>query len=177
MKDITFAVVGSGFMGNVLATAASELPYVKCVGAADVDIARAQKLAASHGGKAYRDFHEMLDTEKPEVVFIATPEADHLEPVRAAAARGAQVFLEKPMATTLADADAINKTCQDARGQADDRLYLALRDLVCHDPIRRRRRQHRQVPLGLCATDGRHLRSAPAEWPGQSIDVYRRARH
>jgi len=114
MKDITFAVVGSGFMGNVLATAASELPYVKCVGAADVDVGRAQNLTASHGGQAYRDFHEMLDKERPEVVLIATPEADHVDPVRAAAASGAQVFLEKPMATTLADADAINQACQAA---------------------------------------------------------------
>ncbi len=114
MKDISFAVIGSGFMGGVLATAASELPYVKCVGAADVDLARAQNLTAQHGGKAYQDFHAMLDKEKPEAVIIATPEPDHLEPVKAAAAHGAQVFLEKPMATTLADADAINKACKDA---------------------------------------------------------------
>jgi predicted dehydrogenase len=114
MKDIAFAVIGSGFMGSVLATAASELPYVKCVGAADVDLGRAQSLAANHGGRAYRDFHEMLDKERPEAVLIATPEADHVEPVRAAAACGAQVFLEKPMATTLADADAINQACHAA---------------------------------------------------------------
>ena len=37
MKDITFAVIGSGFMGNILAKTASEVPYAKCVGAADID--------------------------------------------------------------------------------------------------------------------------------------------
>lgn len=114
MKDITFAVIGSGMMGGVLSTAASELPYVKCVGAADVDLARAQNLAAQHGGHAYQDFHAMLDVEKPEVVIIATPEPYHLDPVKAAAEHGAQVFLEKPMATTLADADAINIACNEA---------------------------------------------------------------
>ena len=114
MKDITFAVIGSGLMGGVLTTAASELPYVKCVGAADVDLTRAQNLVAQHGGNPYQDFHAMLDKEKPEVVFIATPEPYHLDPVKAAAAHGAQIFLEKPMATTLADADAINKACNDA---------------------------------------------------------------
>lgn len=115
MKEITYAVIGSGFMGGVLATAASELPYVKCLGAADVDIERAGQLAARHGGKAYLDFHEMLDKEKPEAVIIATPEPYHLEPVQAAAAHGAQIFLEKPMATSLADADAINAACKAAR--------------------------------------------------------------
>lgn len=114
MKDITFAIIGSGMMGSILTAAASELPYVKCVGTADVDFTRAQMLASRCGGNAYQDFHIMLDKEKPEAVFIATPEPLHLSPVEAAAAHGAHIFLEKPMATTLADADAINKACRDA---------------------------------------------------------------
>jgi predicted dehydrogenase len=114
MKDITFGVIGSGFMGGVLATAASELPYVKLVGAADVDLTRAENLVSKHGGKAYQNFNEMLDKQNPDVVFIATPEPDHLEPVKAAAEHGTEIFLEKPMATTLADADAINKACKNA---------------------------------------------------------------
>ena len=114
MKDITFALIGSGFMGGVLATAASELPYVKCIASADVDLVRAQNVVAKNGGKAYQDFNTMLNKEKPDVVIIATPEPYHLEPVKAAAANGAQIFLEKPMATTLEDADAIKKICQAA---------------------------------------------------------------
>lgn len=115
MRDITFAVIGCGFMGNVLARAASELPYAKCVGAADVDPARAHKLATTYGGNAYQDLRQMLDREKPQTVFIATPECDHLEPVVAAAAHGAQIFLEKPMATTLEDAAAIDEACKEAQ--------------------------------------------------------------
>jgi predicted dehydrogenase len=115
MRDITFAVIGCGFMGNVLARAASELPYAKCVGAADVDPARARKLATTYGGNAYQDLRQMLDREKPQTVFIATPECDHLEPVVAAAAHGAQIFLEKPMATTLEDATAIDEACKEAQ--------------------------------------------------------------
>jgi len=67
MKDITFAVIGSGFMGNVLVKAASELPYAKCVGAADVELARARNLTNTYGGNAYQDFHEMLDKENPQL--------------------------------------------------------------------------------------------------------------
>lgn len=115
MRDVTFAVIGSGFMGNVLARAASELPYAKCVGAADVELARSRNLTNTLGGKPYQDFHEMLDKEKPQVIFIATPEHNHLEPVLAAAEHGTQIFLEKPMATSLKDADAIDKVCKDAR--------------------------------------------------------------
>ncbi len=115
MKDISYAIIGSGMMGTVLGGAAKTLPYAQCVGAADVDLARAQKLAADLGGKAYQDFRTMLENEKPEAVFIATPEFDHLQPVLASAAYGAQVFLEKPMATSLSDADAIIKACHTAQ--------------------------------------------------------------
>jgi predicted dehydrogenase len=114
MKDITFAVIGSGFMGNILAKTASEVPYAEFVGAADIILSRAQDLTARHGGKAYKDFHEMLNKENPQAVFVATPEPGHMEPAIAAAEHGAQVFLEKPMATSLEDADAIIKACKDA---------------------------------------------------------------
>jgi predicted dehydrogenase len=114
MKDLTFAVIGSGFMGGVLARVSSELPYAHCIAASDVDFARAQKLSGSYGGEAYQDFHEMLERHRPEAVIVATPEPDHLEPVRAAARAGCHVFLEKPMATTLEDAEAIIQACADA---------------------------------------------------------------
>ena len=114
MKDLTYAVIGSGFMGGVLARTSSELPYIQCVAASDIDFGRAEKLATLYGGKPYQDFHEMLAEQHPDAVIIATPEPYHLEPVRAAAQAGCHVFLEKPMATSLEDADAINRVCIDA---------------------------------------------------------------
>jgi predicted dehydrogenase len=115
MKDVSFAVIGSGFMGGLLARTASELPYSSCVGAADVDVVRAESLTARYGGKAYENFEDMLDTEHPDTVFIATPEPGHVAPVRAAAERGVQIFLEKPIATTLEDADTICQVSGNAR--------------------------------------------------------------
>jgi len=69
---------------------------------------------ASYGGKPYADFYEMLDQHHPDAVIVATPESDHLEPVKAAAQAGCHVFLEKPMATSLEDADSITKACAEA---------------------------------------------------------------
>ena len=114
MKDLTFAVIGSGFMGGVLARVGSELPYARCVAAADVAVERAQKLAAMYGGEPYADFYEMLAHHQPDAVIIATPEPYHLEPVVAAAQAGCHVFLEKPMATSLEDADAMIAACRNA---------------------------------------------------------------
>jgi predicted dehydrogenase len=115
MKDITFAVIGSGFMGSLLARVCSELPYTRCVAAADLEFAQADQLTNAVGGKPYGDYHEMLEHYHPDVVIIATPEADHLGPVRAAAQAGCNIFLEKPIATSLEDADAINQICADAQ--------------------------------------------------------------
>lgn len=120
MRDLTYAVIGSGFMGGVLARASSELPYVRCVAAADIDRTRAEKLTGVYGGKPYTDFQAMLAEQRPEAVIVATPEPYHLEPVRAAAQAGCHVFLEKPMATSLEDADAISLACK----QADVRLMI-----------------------------------------------------
>lgn len=114
MREITFAMIGSGFIGDVLARSSHELPYARCVAAVDVIEERAQKLAAYCGGNAYRDYVEMLDKEQPDVVFVATPEDDHRKPVLAAAQHGCHIFCEKPIALTLDDADAIIKACADA---------------------------------------------------------------
>jgi predicted dehydrogenase len=114
MEEVTFAVIGSGFMGGVLARVGHELPYARCVGAADVDKDRAQELVASYGGTAYDDFAELLSRERPDTVIVATPEAYHREAAVAAAQQGCHVFVEKPLATTLEDADTIIKACADA---------------------------------------------------------------
>ena len=113
MEEVTFAVIGSGFMGGVLARVGYELPYVRCVGAMDVDFEKAQGLVDSYGGKAYKDYDEMLQIEKPDTVIVATPETMHRESVAAASQYGCHVLVEKPFATTLEDADSMIQVCNE----------------------------------------------------------------
>ena len=114
MEEITFAVIGAGFMGDVLARVGYQLPYARCVGAADINLENAQKLVGAYGGKAYQDHTQLLANEDPDTVIIATPEFDHRAPVLAAAEHGAHIFIEKPFATSLEDADAMIEACQEA---------------------------------------------------------------
>lgn len=111
MREITFAVIGSGFMGSLLARAASELPYTRFIAASDIQVERAEKLTAQLGGKAYANYEEMLSNHHPDSVLIATPEFDHLAPTLCAANAGCHVFLEKPIATTRQDALRIIEAC------------------------------------------------------------------
>lgn len=111
MDDITFAIIGSGFMGKVLARVGYELPYARCIAAMDVEIDHAQELAAAYGGSAYTDVESMFKEHNPDAIIIATPEHDHLKSTLAAAERGCHVFVEKPLATSLDDADAMIAAC------------------------------------------------------------------
>jgi len=112
MKDLTFAVIGAGFMGNLLARVGCELPYTKMVAAADVDLDRAKKLTDEFGGKPYLDFQEMFHQNHADAVIIATPEYDHLSPTLAAAQAGSNVFIEKPIATTRQDTLEMITACR-----------------------------------------------------------------
>lgn len=56
----------------------------------------------------YSDFREMLQTERPEIVAVVTPDHLHAAVVEAAVEAGVRgIFCEKPLATTLQEADAI----------------------------------------------------------------------
>ncbi len=88
-----------------------ELLYPELVAVADVDLARARALAGEYGARAYADFHDMLLRETLDAVIVATPESAHRESVVLAAERGCDVFVEKPLASTLEDADAMIEAC------------------------------------------------------------------
>ncbi|MGA2821565.1 MAG: Gfo/Idh/MocA family oxidoreductase [Anaerolineales bacterium] len=111
MDDIRFAVIGAGFMGRLLARTASSLPYARCVGATDLDLPRAEALTTACGGRPFVDSAEMLEQVRPHVVFVATPEPDHCRPAILAAEHGCHLFIEKPLATSLEDADEITDAC------------------------------------------------------------------
>jgi predicted dehydrogenase len=111
MDQVTFGVIGCGFMGTVLAQTASELPYARCVGVADIDLQRAEALGHWAGCEAYEDFRQMLSRQRPQGVIVATPEDLHRGPAIAAAEHGCDVLLEKPLATSLQDADEIVDAC------------------------------------------------------------------
>ena len=76
----------------------------------------AEACAAKHGAKAaYSDLGAMLRDSRVDAVFIASPNALHVQHALQAAQAGKHVFSEKPMTTTLDDAVAMVRTCR-ARG-------------------------------------------------------------
>jgi predicted dehydrogenase len=65
--------------------------------------------------KAANTYEEMLQDKSIQAIINTTPNATHLETTRAAAAAGKHVFLDKPIANTIADARALTRACREAK--------------------------------------------------------------
>lgn len=76
----------------------------KLTAVCDIVRERAEKVASEHNCKAYYDYVEMLEAEKPDVVHICTPHYIHVEMALACLERNINVVLEKPCATSVEDA-------------------------------------------------------------------------
>lgn len=107
------ALIGCGWWGNNILNEAMAAGQAKVVGLCDVD-ANVLEITAEHvkdeaGDEPhpYKDFRELLDKEKPEVVIIATPDHWHALISIAALKAGAHVFVEKPTGHTILESRAM----------------------------------------------------------------------
>jgi len=98
-------VVGAGVFGGHHARQYAALDGVELIGVYDPDIGRAQTLAATLGAQAFDDLGAML--REIEVLTIASPAATHREVGVAALNAGLHIYVEKPLATSLDDADKL----------------------------------------------------------------------
>jgi predicted dehydrogenase len=89
------------------------IPGVVVSGVADQDPQRGQHFAQEYGAPFYAEYASLLES-KPDGVIICSENANHRPLVEMAAASGVNVLCEKPLATTLADAQAIVDACSQA---------------------------------------------------------------
>ena len=100
-------LVGAGFMGGVHLNAYAGIPEVEVVGVADARIESAVAGAKIVGARPYASYEELVAEEDVEVVDICLPTAFHRDLALRAAGEGRHVILEKPIARTMDDAQAI----------------------------------------------------------------------
>jgi predicted dehydrogenase len=107
MQPIRVAVIGAGHMGERHARIYAGLPDVELVAVCDTREGAARDLAARTAASAYSDFGKLLRREDLDAVSVCTPDGLHREPSELAMLGGRHVLVEKPIATTLADAGAM----------------------------------------------------------------------
>ena len=101
-------VVGAGILGSQHADYLHEHPDVELVAIADIRPDVATRVAGPLGAQVYSTAQEMLAAQTLDLVVVATPDPLHAEPTLAALEAGVpNIIQEKPLATTLSDAQAI----------------------------------------------------------------------
>ena len=109
------ACIGMGWWSDVLADAIKRSGKLSIVGCYSRSEEKREKFAAKYGCRAYPSYEALLAERSVEAIVNTTPNAAHLETTRAAAAAGKHVFLDKPIANTVADARALTQACRDAK--------------------------------------------------------------
>lgn len=112
--SIGFGIVGAGMVAQYHADAIAQTPGARLVAVCRADAARAAETAARFGVPCEVDYAALLARPDVEVICICTPSGLHAAQTLAAARAGKHVLVEKPMALTLADADAMIHACRQA---------------------------------------------------------------
>src|SRR5512138_1024683 len=109
MKQVGAAVVGVGWCGGIRAETLAAHPLVKELHLAEVREERLEEMEAkTRPTTATTDYRKLLDRKGIDAVYIsATPENLHYPMAKEFLEAGKHVFLEKPIAVTLAEADEL----------------------------------------------------------------------
>jgi predicted dehydrogenase len=105
MKPVRCGVWGVGVWGEKHARVYAASRHAELVGVHDQSRAKAEAVVKQFGGRVFASPEALL--AECEAVSVATPTIAHLEAARQALAAGCHVLVEKPMAVTVAEADAM----------------------------------------------------------------------
>ena len=112
MKELCFAIIGTGFWARYQLAAWRELPGARCIALCNRTRAKAEALAKEFGVPAVcEDAEEMLQREKPDFVDIITDVETHSRFVHLAAAYKTPVICQKPLAPSIAEAEKMIAAC------------------------------------------------------------------
>lgn len=146
MMKLKTALVGIGKVTDLHAEALVKLPESEFTAVCGRGREKTEAYASRYGIKAYTDVSEMVSMEKIDVVIICTPHPNHKDSTIAALDAGANVLIEKPLASSLEDCDAmieasrrcgkqIGMICQRRWSAAVQRVKQAIDDGKIGKPI------------------------------------------
>jgi len=120
METLGVGLIGTGFMGkchalawNAVRAVFADLPRIRLAALADSEQGQAERKAQAFGfARATRDWRSLLDDPRIDVVSVTTPNHLHAEMAVAALEAGKHVWCEKPMATSLAEAQLMLRAAE-----------------------------------------------------------------
>lgn len=120
MRRVKYGVIGLGWFGEKHCEALSGIPQVELFALCTRTESRLKELKDTFNvPHAYTDYNEMLANKELEAVSIVTMWDQHAAPSLAAMKAGKHVFVEKPMASTVADCEAMVRAAN-----ASDKYFM-----------------------------------------------------
>ena len=113
-EPVKVAYIGMGWWSDVLADAVTRSDRLKIVSCFTRSQDKRQAFAKKYGCRPAASYEEILKDPAIDAIINTTPNNVHRETTAAAAAAGKHTFLDKPIATTIADARAITAACRKA---------------------------------------------------------------
>src|ERR1700676_5179708 len=109
MKQVSIGIVGTGWCGGIRAETCSASPYVSALHLAEIKPERLREVAAkTKPATATADYRILLaDSNIDAMIISATPETTHFPMAKESLLAGKHVFLEKPIALELSEADEL----------------------------------------------------------------------
>ena len=116
MTKIRVGLVGSQFISTIHAEALKRVPGAELFAVTSPTGDHARDFAAKHGiPHHFRDYGEFLQAPEIDLVVLGCPNDLHADFTVKAAAAGKHVVCEKPLCTSLADADRMIAACRGAK--------------------------------------------------------------
>ncbi len=105
MKKIRIGVIGVGYLGRIHVAKYSKMENVELIGVSDLCKNTAQDIANKFNTRMFLNYEDLLDCV--DAVSVVVPTKKHFEVASVCLEKGADLFLEKPMTTTTAEADQL----------------------------------------------------------------------
>jgi predicted dehydrogenase len=107
MEAVRIGVVGAGYMGRSFAKIVADHPGAQLAGIADLNVAVAREAGVALNAPAYASVSKLIQAGNLDGLIVATVEHAHRESCVTALEQGIGVLVEKPLATTIDDGQAI----------------------------------------------------------------------
>jgi len=129
MDKVRVGVIGSAFSSNIHAEAFEEVPEAVLVAACSPNKAHVEEFARKWKiPVAVTDYRKLVERKDVDAVVVGIPNDLHRPVVEAAAKAGKHIILEKPLAHTLDDADAMIAACK------KHKVKLMYAETICFTP-------------------------------------------
>ena len=142
MSKVKVGILGAGFIAKVHIGNLKNDERVEIAGVVDLDLDKAKTLAKEAGpqANAFTSLDELF-TSEVDAVYVTTPNTRHVGPVLKCLENNVNVFCEKPMATSLREAEQIKDASAKSKGILQPRneyeVWLRLQESQAADRLRR----------------------------------------